>query len=66
MPAAALAEIATEAAEAYSPGNPDTRRARAYAAWYLRRYIHLRDSADPEHLPDHETAMATYGHEIGG
>lgn len=66
MPTAALAEIATQAAEAHSPGHPDTRRARAYAAWYLRRYLYQRATTDPATLPDHATALAAYRHEIGG
>lgn len=64
MPTETLVTIATVAANAYSPGDPGTRRARAYAAWYLRTFT--RTCADPATLPGHGRAMALYAHETDG
>jgi hypothetical protein len=64
MPTDLLASIATAAAQAHSPGQPTSHRARAYAAWYLRTYA--RTATDPTTLPAHEIALAAYRHEIGG
>lgn len=64
MPTDQLAVIATNAAQAHSPGNPTSNRARAYATWYLRTYT--RTATDPTILPGHEQALAAYRHEIGG
>jgi len=58
------AAIALAAAEAFSPANPATRRARAYAAWYLRTF--LPGGAIPATVPDHTCAMALFAHETDG
>jgi hypothetical protein len=52
MPTEILTAVALAAATAYSPGKPDTRRARA--------------CTDPETLPDHTVAMARFAHETDG
>ena len=59
-----LTAVALAAATAYSPGKPDTRRARAYAAWYLKTFT--RTCTDPATLPGHAAAMARYAHETDG
>lgn len=64
MPTETLTAVALAAATAYSPGDPATRRARAYAAWYLRTYT--RTCTDPATLPGHENAMALFAHENDG
>ncbi|WP_034270851.1 hypothetical protein [Actinospica robiniae] len=64
MPTEILTAVAFAAASAYSPGKPETRRARAYAAWYLRTFA--RTCTDPATLPDHARAMTRYAHETDG
>lgn len=59
-----LTTVALAAATAYSPGKPDSRRARAYAAWYLKTFT--RTCTDPATLPNHTTAMARFAHETDG
>jgi hypothetical protein len=64
MPTEILTAVALAAATAYSPAKPDTRRARAYAAWYLKTFT--RTCTDPATLPDHTAAMARFAHETDG